>query len=572
MLIMKTKLLLPFCVLTLVFYSCDKDFDVEKQNSHEFFKASMRGPVVYSTSFDWENINRITTASGQIVDMPWYGANFLPDRMKHSHPKSDGWEMVYNTLDINQSVTTPAFFALYNKYLGIMHLFYVDLWGLESSEAFYGAFCIKGNSSLFNFDGVNKTLEEKVNYPTLVKGSEGSISNGTTYKYIPYQSFVTRNWYGTEIEFSYEDVSSFSDQNFYLQYIPYRGKSSNITLTGDLEGTIDGTIEGRSSGNTNLIGSIGSIFSNSSNDNSVNVGNSTVIGTITSALEKAKTQSTGNFWTRLWGKIKKEVPGAAESAITSTLTSAVNQGIKWATNPLSAFVSSVFSIGGSSSSVPLNKVDLKINAKISIEGTISSQVANLSYDLKLPNTISEMGGFGYPTSEMKDWGLGVWNIEGLPTVNYDITNFIFVINGHAVSEPCASQLELTIPSADVARININPRVEQDCYIVSKSIKYIVETGNYENIQDIDYLEPFAFKQGTYGFSQSYIFPNTEMVFLGRDFHQSDNCGFNIYARATLVLKHKITGKEFVHIKDFNLPYSVNKRYITGDPEALDLPF
>lgn len=544
--------------------SCQKEYIEKKDNVvQKKTIVGTRGTVVYSSTFDWENVNQITTGSGVILGMPWNtGINsFIPSAMKHNHPKSDGWEMLYNTLDLNQQ-DVPVMFALYNKYSGILHMFYQDIYSLETAEAYYEAYSINGSSSLLNFEcGNNKSVNEKDYLPTIVKGPEGTInpSGNNQIIYVPTKGFVRGAWYGTEIEFSYEDVSSLSDNDFYLKYIPFRGKASSITMSGSMIGSITGTIEAKTAGNTNLIGSIGNIFTSSSNQTNVDVSKSNVTGTIIDNVSKAKTDATPKFWTGLWAKIQKDIPTAAQSAITSTLTSAINQGIKWATNPLNAFVSSVFSIG-SSQGVPLNKVDLKIDTRINMSGSISSYVPNAMVDLALPNTQPARGGNGYPTLAMKDWNLGVWNIGNLPTVNYTIVNTLYKINGLVVMEPRTGGLDITIPNASSAVININPKVLQDCNVIQQKVDYIIQTSGQTNMNDFDdyNLEPFSFNKDNNTTTQSYYFPVLDGVGIFRDYHILGNEGCVVYARATLVLKNKTTGLEYVHIKDFKLKGKITK--------------
>ena len=567
---MKQKLvLLSIFFLVPTFFACEKESnDQNNTNDKKIAKAPIMGPVVYSTWFDWENINTINTAYGIPVDMPWgFGVDAcIPTSMKHNHPKSDGWEMLYNTLDRNTG-TTSTFFALYNKYLGVIHMFYTCLYDLESAEAYYEAYNITGSSSLLNFEGKkNLVSNQKDFYPTVVKGPEGFVnkiyntSNSTfEYRLIPDKSFAVRTWYGTEIEISYEDLSNLNDMDFYLQYLPFRGNTSTVKLTGNVEGTIKGTIEAKSIGNTNLIGSLGTLISNASNSNQVNVDGSTVVGTIIDNVAKAKNSATPSFFNGLWSKIQTAIPTAAQGAIVSSLSSAVSTGIKWATNPLNAFVSSIFSIGGGSSSVPLNKVDLKIDAEIKLEGSIESQTMITSIDLALPNTIFNRGGNGYPTFIMKDWNLGVWNVESLPVVNYNINNIYYKINGRVVLEPRIGSVTITLPLASLAKINVNPKVENDCYVTERKIEYIIETDDAENKSDLDnYWEPFGFRVSANNtYIQSYYFADNGTGFC-RPYHLNYTCGFNLYARATLILCNKSNGKEYVHIKDFPLQVKINK--------------
>lgn len=569
---MKKKLFVFTSVLlTSLLFSCTKDFIEKKEadeikiaadstnlNGKDSGKDASKGYVVYSTTFDWENLNQISTPTRTIL-LPWYGSNKLPARMRHNHPKSDGWEMLYNTMDLSGIGSAPTFFALYNKYSGVMHLFYISLTYLESAQHFYTALGLTGNTSLMNFEGKqNNSLNVKNYYPTIVKGTEATISPFYTSAQlnIPDASFVWDTWYGTEIEFAYEDVSSFSDLTFYLQYLPFRGTYQSLSLTGTLAGSIKGTIEAKSSGNTNLIGSIPSMFSSSNNTN-IKVDNGSSVEDIVTSAEKAKQQGTPTFWSKLWNKIHTAIPTAVENNLTSTLTQAITLGLNWATNPLSAFVKSVFS-NGTTSSIPLEKVDLKIDTKILLEGSISSQYSNSNFYLKLPNTISVFGGYGYPTLEMKDWNLGVWNVANLPTAISDINNII-----PHYGQPY-SEISIDLPGSSSASIVINPKVLADCNITQQTIGYRISCSSMEIKNLLDNLEPFSFTPD--GLIQTYVFPNYAVLF-SLPYTLSNSNNWSVYANVTLVLTHKTTGQIFVYRKDFPLQNQsvIRETYLPGEP-------
>lgn len=586
---MKIKLFLFTFILFI--YSCEKDnldelSTKKEQDLPQKALIGAKGPVVYSSTFDWENINRYQTQAGFNVDMPWrlgVSAN-IPSSMKHNHPKSEGWEMLYNSLDVNNSLTYSTYFALYNKYLGVIHFFYVDPTH-ESAEEFYQGFGITGNSSLLNFEGVsNRSNNVKDYYPIVVKGPESEFfQNSNTINWSSlYQGFAPKMWYGAEIEFSYEDVSQFKDSEFKFKYIPFRGKTSYLDITGSLTGSITGTIEARSMGNSNLIGSIGNIFnsSNTQNANNVDLSGANVMGTVIDNVKKAKTGATAGFFSELWKKIKDKVPGAAQDNIVNTLTSAVNAGMKWASNPLSGFVSSLFSVGGDSQSVPLSKVDLKIDAKIRMTGTISSNLPNAFIELALPNTQFVQGGYGYPTFEMKDWNLGVWNVQDLPIANYDLVKVFYTdMYMHTTSY---SVIYVNLINPAQAKINFNSRVLDSCNIVSQKIEYIVETGSNDHKKLIDSykLEPFKYYESGNFKVQAYLFKTGSLAlrqpyFMNFNEYSSNptpHCGINVYARVSIVIKHKTNQKEFVHIKDFPLNYNRSTRidYISENPGG-DIP-
>lgn len=78
---------------------------------------------------DWENQDTVKLYSNgafRVVNTPWNpqaSATTLPDIICNDVKKADGWEMAFSTVGIS-SLEGSNYFGLYNKYTGILRIFY----------------------------------------------------------------------------------------------------------------------------------------------------------------------------------------------------------------------------------------------------------------------------------------------------------------------------------------------------------------------------------------------------------------------------------------------------------------
>lgn len=77
---------------------------------------------------DWESMDAVTIYSGgehTNVNLPWatMSVTSLPSAIRSDVKKADGWEMAFSVLD-NIGLNDCNYFALYNRYLGILRVFH----------------------------------------------------------------------------------------------------------------------------------------------------------------------------------------------------------------------------------------------------------------------------------------------------------------------------------------------------------------------------------------------------------------------------------------------------------------
>lgn len=546
---MKKKLLFAILAISLL-ASCSKESPENLSQDSDvstLSKKPLKSPPIQSSDFDWENVS---TYCG--LSMPWNTGtiSFIPQEWKHEHKRIDGWELLYNTLDRTEP-NVIQMFALYNKYLGIMRVFYIYRGNTESSQQFAMAIRINGQTTLLNAENTDYNTAPITN-PVVVKSQPIAFNNISSSG-----GFVPNAWYGVELQMEYQDVSLFNNQNLNLEIFPYRSLIQDVKLDSKTTGTITGTIETKpvSSGSGSLIGSLSMVFGGKKGEASTT--KQAGVDEISKKLEDAqKNTSNPRFINELWKKIKNETPGFAQGKIVENVNSIVSMGLNWASNPVMNFAKSAFGISSGNGPVPtISDVKLKVDTKTITSGTITSQLPLGTATFSLPTTQYTNGGFGFPTSKMTNYGLGVWTLSEMPMVNVDYTEIIYTKKGNPMIEPRESQIFFDVKNSNNVNILFNPKVLEDCSVINKSIKYAYKLDNLsetaESIKKIGI--PFKYDNGAeyyelnYGSAFVYPFYNPSLAY-----------NVDVVAHISIVLKNKTTGKIFNIIKTIDIPNSVKK--------------
>ncbi len=225
--------------------------------------STLKSTPISSTYFNWDEVNNFNG-----YDMPWLGSNsFLPANLMNDHKKEDGWELLFSNLD-QSTYTVQRYFGLYNKYLGILRVFYLNTENDHSAQKFCMALMVNGNTKMLNFEQtVNMTFHNSLNIltsfqnPSVIKTSPVIISNSIT----PTNGYCKSAWYGMEYDLMYEDISNTDD--VYLRFFPFAINIEELTFTTNTSGSIDGSITGTisvvPSGNSSTFGGVDLDLSNS---------------------------------------------------------------------------------------------------------------------------------------------------------------------------------------------------------------------------------------------------------------------------------------------------------------------
>lgn len=204
---------------------------------------------ILQQEFDWENADYMPTPAGTApIPTPWIGQGSLVGtydlEILNDRKKSEGWCLLYNSFSTDPKVYQQnPYFILYNKYRGIMRIFYY------ATDSF-----VQTSSNIIdNLSIVSSHPTKMFNYTDkeIVDGG----SNRNSLQHIQPKPFdgslplAAHRWYMTQYELAYDpNIASIPyDQivfNFNLNFIDI----SNITLNGTSVSELKGTIGEQSEG------------------------------------------------------------------------------------------------------------------------------------------------------------------------------------------------------------------------------------------------------------------------------------------------------------------------------------
>ena len=230
---MNKKILIIAPLFMGILSSCQQD-DMEQMVVKPTINDATTRALYDQGYVEWDNTLYLTYKYGSNIEkklpIPWavgnsqaegipnewldaYAENSNASLRAYSH--ANGWEMVYsNLLDPTQK---NKYFALYNKYTGIMRFFFYSIEGYSgpgTSRVFIGTQVQK--SSLLNFtDSIPKAMDVNRNaytsyFYTPTCSFDGIQANQDFN--VPALSYLGNNWYGTEFECAYDSNSSASSQ------------------------------------------------------------------------------------------------------------------------------------------------------------------------------------------------------------------------------------------------------------------------------------------------------------------------------------------------------------------------
>jgi hypothetical protein len=356
---MKKQTLNLFVVTCLLVFSigCKKD---KNQQLNTGIKVNNAKAAIPTYVFDWETVDYMPTPPGTTpILVPWAsGSNQLfSDEIAFDFKKIDGWNLVYNTFSPTQLIP-PNFFALYNKYRGIIRFYlYIPPGNPEASSYFSDGLGISGQfpSSIMNF---SKEIIDVDN----VQKSITKVQN--------YQIQSTGGWYACQYELAYDPSIAYSNQeNLNLVWNVSSTNLSQIVLNGVSNGTLTGTIGTANSGGFNL----GSLLGNLTNTAVHAVGFKAI-----KALNLPRSKVFGT-----------DVTKSIEDGVKGGLTGAVK-----------GFFSAI--LGGSATSPQV--VDLKLKVETNLQGTIANNSGIASPTLVMPGAANS-NSIGYIPSYNKVMGV-----------------------------------------------------------------------------------------------------------------------------------------------------------------------
>lgn len=316
------------------------------------------------TAFDWENAQYVPTAPGYNVRMPWAsgGGSTLDIAVATDYHQADGWDMVYNTFSntVNPTIQSqsPLYFALYNRYRGILRYYYYNAgYNNYSTQLEHGLALQPSTSSstMLNFQG-NAIVDAL---------PANNVKGFTQTSKVLLNS--TSTWYVMQYELAYDPTyTSYSFEAFHPHWNARNVNISSIKLDGTEFGDINGSINTPAAGKD-----WPSIAANGI------VAAATVVGIIA-------TGGSSGFTTAAAGGLSGSATG---------------------------ILSGLF--GGNSGNS--QEVALTINSKISLTGSIVNNGGILDANFWLPGQTSSTPA-NAPAQPIVNYPLGLFNLPNRPTV------------------------------------------------------------------------------------------------------------------------------------------------------------
>lgn len=324
----------------------------------------------------------------QQVIPPWGSAvsTSAPDNIRFDHFTADGWTLIYNTFDVEQTNSRPVL-VLYNRFRGILRWWwYNDQVPAGPSNYLTYALMIDGaNTGMFNFRGeFAKDYTKLDNHPFVVKTNTAQFNQG----------LLNQAWYYFDTEFAYDpNVKDKPQTTYSLALNGWATSAAKITLQGDINGTVNGTIEGSGSGVSLFSNLIGSITSSSITNSVQHIDNGA----------KAKVSFED--------KINTAVSSGLADAVKTNLNKLATQGLQILSSPLSNVFSSIIS----SSINPQQKVSLNLSAKINLTGDLTTDQPAVLFKGAVPGTArGDLSGYLPYYNEP----LGAFNLSAPPIVRW----------------------------------------------------------------------------------------------------------------------------------------------------------
>lgn len=319
------------------------------------------------TAFDWENATYVPTAPGYNVRMPWAsgGGSTLDIAVASDYHHNDGWDMVYNTFNNNVNPTIPSqsplYFALYNRFRGILRYYYFNPgYSNYSTQLEHGLSLMPSSStsSMLNFEG-NDLADPSNNVKGFTQTSKVSLNSSST-------------WYVMQYQIAYDP--SYTSQSFEVFHPHWNITNVNITSikTDGVElGTLNGSITTPKAG--------------------VDWASVAINGLL----------AVGEF-------VGTAGVSTAAGATPSGWQSAATGGLAGSTTGV---LSGLF--GGNSSNS--QEVALTINSNITTTGTASSSGGAVDVNFWLPGQTSTTPA-NAPAQPIVNYPIGLFNLSKRPTV------------------------------------------------------------------------------------------------------------------------------------------------------------
>lgn len=407
-------------------------------------------------STNWEAMDKVTIYTNhnfETVYTPWnktYVSTTIPLDISRDVCKKDGWEMVFNTLG-DPNIMDANYFGLYNRYLGILRIFYyiTDATGNGSELSFAttmgSANKTKTKTPYFNAltYGIPMNLTSQVQLSTNVTGSNKSFFTYAT----PYSisgiggNTLTRGWGAFDLNMSAYtgNASVLQDANESLSIECSTINNAQISLSGSLSANVVGEYTQASTVATSSADGIGSTLA-----------------------------SMGSFL----GDVRNSALAGIEKALTGSYTNTAFYYAGMICNGASMVADYIMAdrkIGEDEiDSIP-GKINLNLTGKIDLSGYSKARVQNNVPSLSVMNSVMKVSG--------SHIGEGVWSLQESPVV--------YVVDDHYMGSFKSVNLILGEQGEYKTVSSLDQEMRLVTFYDPSSIKLNINTNVFPDISDVN---------------------------------------------------------------------------------------
>ena len=198
----------------------------------------------------------VTDAKGRtgytLVNMPWYYGDKLtnlPDGFCDDITPENGWEWVLNRCG-SRSIVNNNFFAVYNRYTGILRFFFYLPYGFNTGNDHVWQVSMTDNLALHSLWGYGLPIES-----TIDKAALGQKASDTYMEYVtPWTDYMSQDglivpnagWWAFDVDLStYRPNANLTEDNIKLQMRSWNTQHASFysAITANIDGTIKAQLD-----------------------------------------------------------------------------------------------------------------------------------------------------------------------------------------------------------------------------------------------------------------------------------------------------------------------------------------
>ena len=349
----------------------------------------------------------VTDAKGRtgytLVNMPWFEGDKLtnlPDGFCNDITPANGWEWVLNRCG-SRSIKNNNFFAVYNKYSGILRFFYYLPYGFNTGNDHVWQVSMSdhlANNSVWQY---GLPLDRNISN----KATLGQNGSGTYMEYVtPWVDYMSQDglivpnagWWAFDVDLSMVRADGIlPSDNIKLQMRSWN--TQHVSLASTVAANIDGTFKGQFDITKTTVSSAKGLTQSLSDIAGVGKSlysavSSAIKGNYLDALKNAVSFGTGAY--NVYGAMTKKTTTSVDTIAKGSITGTINLGLTGTIDTEGTIRGSAPTVGIASPTFYLKDFDLK-NSHLG-QGVWNLKTPPVVYVLNPPYTNMYGGGLAIP--------------------------------------------------------------------------------------------------------------------------------------------------------------------------------